>query len=69
MLSVINRGSIVGSSGSLEYSIKYGYTPDCYNGKALATQVLVGIPTPVVLDGFPIVKNGYTSKTVSPTEG
>lgn len=95
MLSVINRGSVVGDSGNgLPYRIVNGYMPNCYDGVPLSLIKLSGIPTPleievtpqiktgylarqetIVTDSMglysipltPVIKNGYTPKTIEPT--
>ena len=96
MLSVINRGSIVGDeSEGIPYKIVDGYETGSYQGNPLSLIKLENIPSPLVLtpdveilNGYlttqgislgnvdvlkptvqPIIKNGYTQKNVTPTEG
>lgn len=63
MLSVINRGSIVGSEvEGIPYQIVNGYVYNSYQGQPLDLIKLSGVPTPLDLNISPVIKIGYLAK-------
>lgn len=67
MLSVVNRGSYIGQDG-IGMKLVNGYTTDCYKGRALDVEIIVGIPKPTIIKPFEKAVNGYTLLDLNPTE-
>lgn len=65
MLSVINRGTIIGSdTDGLPYKLVDGYGTGSYQGNPISTIKLTGIPEPLEIEIDPIIKTGYLSEMI-----